>query len=52
MVKQTALSRQPDHKKKKDSHQILSEDNKRILSKGLTAMYKVKQTLLTDEELI
>ncbi len=48
-----ALSRQPDHKEVKKIHiKILSEDNKRILSKGLTAMYKVKQTLLTNEELI
>jgi len=31
---------------------ILSEDEKKILTKGLTAMYKVKQALLTDEELI
>ena len=31
---------------------ILSEDDKEILTKGLTAMYKVKKALLTDEELI
>jgi len=31
---------------------ILSEDKKEILTKGLTAMYKVKQALLTNEELI
>jgi len=32
--------------------EILSEDNKKILTKGLAVMYKVKQALLTDEELI
>jgi len=32
--------------------EILSEDNKKILTKGLAATYKVKQTFLTDEELI
>jgi len=37
---------------KKIHTEILSEDNKKILTKGLTAMYKMKQTLLTDEELI
>jgi len=37
---------------KKIHAEILSEDNKRILTKGLTATYKVKQTSLTDEELI
>jgi len=48
-----ALSRQPDHKKVKKIHaEILSEDEKGILTKGLTATYKVKQALLTDEELI
>jgi len=48
-----ALSRQPDHKEVKKIHiKILSEDNKEILTKGLTAMYKVKQTLLMNEELI
>jgi len=31
---------------------ILSEDKKEILTKGLAAMYKVKQTSLTDKELI
>jgi len=47
------LSRQPDHKEVKKIHaEILSEDNKEILTKGLAAMYKVKQTFLTDEELI
>jgi len=47
------LSRQPDHKGVKKIHaEILSEDNRRILTKGLAATYKVKQTLLTDEELI
>ncbi len=47
------LSRRPDHKEVKKIHvKILSEDNKEILTKGLTATYKVKQTSLTDEELI
>jgi len=47
------LSRQPDHKRVKKIHaEILSEDKKRILTKDLAAMYKVKQALLTDEELI
>jgi len=47
------LSRQPDHKEVKKIHiKILSEDNKKILTKGLAAMYKMKQALLTDEELI
>jgi len=48
-----ALSRQPDHEEVKKIHtEILSEDNKGILTKGLTATYKVKQAFLTDEELI
>jgi len=47
------LSRQPDHKEVKKIHiKILSEDEKKILTKGLAAMYKVKQALLTDKELI
>jgi len=47
------LSKQSDHKEVKKIHtEILSEDNKKILTKDLTAMYKVKQALLTDEELI
>jgi len=47
------LSRRPDHKEVKKIHaEILSEDNKGILTKGLAATYKVKQTFLTDEELI
>jgi len=47
------LSRQPDHKEVKKIHtEILSEDIKKILTKGLAAMYKVKQAFLTDEELI
>jgi len=47
------LSKQPDHERVKKIHiKILSEDNKEILTKGLTATYKVKQTFLTDEELI
>jgi len=37
---------------KKIHTEILSEDDKKILTKGLAAMYKVKQALLTDEELI
>jgi len=37
---------------KKIHTEILSEDKKRILTKGLTATYKVKQALLTDKELI
>jgi len=48
-----ALSKQPDHKEVKKIHiKILSEDEKKILTKGLTAMYKVKQAFLTDKELI
>jgi len=51
--KADALSRRPDHKGVKKIHtEILSEDDKKILTKGLTAMYKVKQAFLTDEELI
>jgi len=47
------LSRQPDHEEVKKIHaKILSKDDKEILTKGLTATYKVKQTLLTNEELI
>jgi len=37
---------------KKIHTEILSEGDKEILTKDLTAMYKMKQTLLTDEELI
>jgi len=48
-----ALSRQSNHEEVKKIHtEILSEDDKKILTKGLAAMYKVKQALLTDEELI
>jgi len=48
-----ALSRRPDHEGVEKIHaEILSEDNKEILTKGLAATYKVKQTPLTDEELI
>jgi len=48
-----ALSRQSDHEGVEKIHtEILSEDDKGILTKGLAAMYKVKQTPLTDEELI
>jgi len=47
------LSRQPDHEGVKKIHaEILSEDNKGILTKGLAATYKVEQTPLTDEEMI
>jgi len=37
---------------KKIHTETLSEDDKEILTKGLTATYKVKQAFLTDEELI
>jgi len=48
-----ALSKQPDHEEVGKIHaEILSEDDKEILTKGLAAMYKVKQAPLTDEELI
>jgi len=48
-----ALSRQPDHKEVKKIHtEILSKDNKGILTKSLAATCKVKQAFLTDEELI
>jgi len=47
------LSKQPDHKRVKKIHiKILSEDNEKILMKGLSATFKMKQALLTDEELI
>jgi len=47
------LSKQSDHEEVKKIHvKILSEDDKRILTKDLTATYKMKQALLTDEELI
>jgi len=47
------LSRQSDHKGVEKIHvKILSEDNKGILTKDLAATYKVKQTPLTNEELI
>ncbi len=47
------MSRQPDHEGVKKIHtKILSEDNEGILTKGLAATYKVKQTSLTDEEMI
>jgi len=48
-----ALSKQSDHEEVKKIHiKILSEDNKEILTKDLAATYKMKQTFLTDEELI
>jgi len=37
---------------KKIHTEILSEDNKEILTKDLAATYKMKQTFLTNEELI
>jgi len=37
---------------KKIHTEILSEDDKKILTKGLAATYKVKQALLMNEELI
>ncbi len=47
------MSRRPDHEGVKKIHaEILSEDNKGILTKGLAATYKVEQAFLTDEELI
>ncbi len=47
------LSKQPDHEEVKKIHiKILSEDEKKILTKDLAAMYKVKQAFLTDKELI
>jgi len=47
------LSKQLDHEEVKKIHiKILSEDNKEILIKGLTATFKMKQASLTDEELI
>jgi hypothetical protein len=40
------LSKQSDHEEVKKIHiKILSEDDKEILTKGLTAMYKMKQAL-------
>ena len=48
-----ALSRRPDHEGVEKVHaEILSKDKEGILTKGLAAMYKVKQALLTDKELI
>jgi len=48
-----ALSKQSDHEEVKKIHtEILSEDEKKILTKGLTATYKVKQAFLTNKELI
>jgi len=47
------LSKQPDHEEVKKIHtKILSEDDKKILTKGLAATYKMKQAFLTNEELI
>jgi len=47
------LSKQSNHEEVKKIHaEILSKDEKKILTKGLTAMYKVKQASLTDKELI
>jgi len=51
--KVNTLSRQPNHEEVKKIHvKILSEDNKEILMKGLTATYKIKQAFLTNKELI
>ncbi len=51
--KADTLSKQSDHEEVKKIHtEILSEDNKEVLTKGLAAMYKVKQAFLTNEELI
>ncbi len=47
------MSRQPDHEEVEKIHaEILSKDDKKTLTKGLAATYKVKQAFLTDEELI
>ena len=47
------MSKQPDHEEVKKIHtEILSEDKEGILTKGLAAMYKIKQAFLTDKELI
>jgi len=47
------LSKQLNHKEVKKIHiKILSEDEKKILTKDLAAMYKVKQALLMNKELI
>ncbi len=47
------LSKQSDHEEVKKIHvKILSEDDKKILTKGLAATYKVKQAFLMNEELI
>ncbi len=47
------LNKQSDHEEVKKIHvKILSEDDKKILMKGLAAMFKMKQAFLTDEELI
>jgi len=48
-----ALSRRSDHKGVETIHaEILREDEEGTLTKGLAAMYKVKNTPLTDKELI
>jgi len=47
------LSKQSNHEEVKKIHtEILSEDDKEILTKDLTATYKMKQAFLTDKELI
>jgi len=47
------LSKQSDHEEVKKIHtEILSKDNKEILTKNLAATYKVKQASLMNEELI
>ena len=48
-----ALSRRPDHEEVKQVHaEILSEDDNKIQTKGLTATYRVKNAPLMNEELI
>ena len=47
------LSRHSDHEEVKTIHtEILHKDKEETLIKGLTAIYKMKNTFLTDEELI
>ncbi len=47
------LSRQSDHKEVKTIYaEILCKDEKETLIKGLAAIYKMKNTFLTDNELI
>jgi len=47
------LSRHSDHKEVKTIYaEILCKDEEETLTKGSAAMYKVKNTFLTDKELI